>query len=193
MRSFGYSGFRLRDRSRIYISNYEDDLLIMCQVECVDGVKNIEDIAAVERVDCIQMGPLDLSSVSLGYLRDPGNEKVMEVTNAAEKSTLKMKPVDGGAYLSGVAMPHDSRENLVSRGYHMVLGAIDIAMFRKAAVEDVNKFKMSFVKGSDDDDDDNDQKDGEDLLSYLCNTVRRSWMNRDNSSNSIIARRKSQK
>ncbi|KAF3672604.1 putative N6-adenosine-methyltransferase MT-A70-like, partial [Capsicum annuum] len=158
MRSFGYSGFGLRDRSRIYISNYEDDLLIMCQVECVDGVKNIEDIAAVERVDCIQMGPLDLSSVSLGYLRDPGNEKVMEVTNAAEKSTLKMKPVDGGAYLSGVAMPHDSRENLVSRGYHMVLGAIDIAMFRKAAVEDVNKFKMSFVKGSDDDDDDNDQK-----------------------------------
>ncbi|PHU24004.1 hypothetical protein BC332_09111 [Capsicum chinense] len=50
-----------------------------------------------------------MTLLSLGYLRDPGNEKVMEVTNAAEKSTLKMKPVDGGAYLSGVAMPHDKR------------------------------------------------------------------------------------
>ncbi|MCD7462516.1 hypothetical protein HAX54_048694 [Datura stramonium] len=143
-----------------YLSNYEDDLLIMCQVECVDGVKKIEEIAAVEGVDCIQMGPLDLSA-SLGYLWDPGNKKVKEMMNAAEKGVLKKKPVDGGAYLSGFAMPHDSPENLKSRGYHMVSGAVDIGMFRNAAVEDVKKFKMSLVEGSEDESDQKDHKDGE--------------------------------
>ncbi|MCD7462517.1 hypothetical protein HAX54_048695 [Datura stramonium] len=110
-------------------------------------VKKIEEIAAVDGVGCIQMGPLDLSA-SLEYLWDPGNKKVKEMMNAAEKLVFKKKPVEGGAYLSGFAMPHDSPENLKSRGYHMVSGAVDIGMFRNAAVEDVKKFKMSSVEGS---------------------------------------------
>ncbi|KAK4349708.1 hypothetical protein RND71_032463 [Anisodus tanguticus] len=142
-----------------YLSNYADDLLIMCQVECVDGVKKIEEIAAVDGVDCIQMGPLDLSA-SLGYLWDPGNKKVKEMMNVAEKGVLKSAPGDGGgAYLSGFAMPFDGPEKLKSRGYHMVSGAVDIGMFRNAAVEDVNKFKMSLVEGCDGDQ--KDSKDGE--------------------------------
>ncbi|OIT04035.1 PREDICTED: uncharacterized protein LOC109224875 [Nicotiana attenuata] len=143
-----------------YLSNYSDDLLIMCQVECTDGVKNIKDIAAVEGVDCIQMGPLDLSA-SLGYLWDPGHKKVREVLSAAEKGVLKRAPAEGGAYLSGFAMPHDGPEKLKSRGYHMVSGAVDIGLFRNAAVEDVKKFKMSVVDGFEDDSDEKDRKDGE--------------------------------
>ncbi|CAN4075867.1 unnamed protein product [Withania somnifera] len=143
-----------------YLSNYEEELLIMCQVECVDGVKKIEEIAAVEGVDCIQMGPLDLSA-SLGYLWDPGNKKVKEMMKEAEKGVLKKKVIDGGAYLSGFAMPHDSPENLKSRGYHMVSGAVDIGMFRNAAVDDVKKFKMNLVDGFEADDDGKDRKDGE--------------------------------
>ncbi|XP_059309286.1 uncharacterized protein LOC132060317 isoform X1 [Lycium ferocissimum] len=140
-----------------YLSNYADELLIMCQVECADGVKKIEEIAGVDGVDCIQMGPLDLSA-SLGYLWDPGNKKVREMMNVAEKGVLKRVPGDGGAYLSGFAMPFDGPEKLKSRGYHMVSGAVDIGMFRSAAVEDVKKFKMSLVDG---DDDEKDCKDGE--------------------------------
>ncbi|GFS44465.1 phosphoenolpyruvate carboxylase family protein [Actinidia rufa] len=129
-----------------YLSNYEDELLIMCQVECEDGVKKIDEIAAVDGVDCVQMGPLDLSA-SMGYLWDPGNKKVRAVLRAAEKAVLGTK---GGAYLSGFAMPHDSPEDLRLRGYHMVSGAVDVALFRSAAVEDVKKFKMSSTGGSDD-------------------------------------------
>ncbi|GKC84518.1 N6-adenosine-methyltransferase MT-A70-like protein, partial [Tanacetum coccineum] len=35
-----------------YLSNCEDELLIMCQVESEEGVKKIEEIAAVDDVDC---------------------------------------------------------------------------------------------------------------------------------------------
>ncbi|KAL4651307.1 hypothetical protein ACB092_01G150400 [Castanea dentata] len=58
-----------------YINNYEKELLIMCQVESVEAVKNIKEIATIEGVDCVMMGPFDLS-VSMGWSRDPVNEKV---------------------------------------------------------------------------------------------------------------------
>lgn len=40
------------------------------QIETQQAVDNIKDIAAVDGVDCIQMGPLDLRS-DLGLLRIP--------------------------------------------------------------------------------------------------------------------------
>lgn len=132
-----------------YLSNYADDLLIMCQVESEEAVKKAEEIAAVDGVDCIQMGPLDLSA-SMGYLWDPGHKKVREMMRVAEKAVLGSNPSDGGAYLAGFAMPHDGPTNLKSRGYHMVSGSVDVGLFRSAAVEDVNKFKMSLIQGSDD-------------------------------------------
>ncbi|XP_077234366.1 phosphoenolpyruvate carboxylase family protein [Tasmannia lanceolata] len=119
-----------------YLSNYMEDLLIMCQVESEEGVEKIEEIAAVDGVDCIQMGPLDLSG-SMGYLWDPGNKKVKEVLHEAEKAVLKKK----GAVLGGFAMAHDSPMELKMRGYQMVSGAVDIGLFRSAVVEDVKKFK----------------------------------------------------
>lgn len=137
-----------------YLSNYEEDLLIMCQVESVEGVEKIEEIAAVDGVDCIQMGPLDLSA-SVGYLWDPGHKKVREVMRKAEKAVLAK---NSGAYLAGFAMPHDRPEDLRLRGYHMVSGAVDTGMFRSAAVQDVNKFKTSLAA---EDDGEEDRKDGD--------------------------------
>ncbi|KAF6136215.1 hypothetical protein GIB67_036893 [Kingdonia uniflora] len=147
-----------------YLSNYEEELLIMCQVESEEGVKKIEEIAVVDGVDCIQMGPLDLSA-SLGYLWDPGNKKVKEVMRAAEKGVLgttKKKKHGGeggsGAYLAGFAMPHDSPDQLRTRGYHMVSGAVDLGLFRTAAVEDVKRFQLG-LKGSDEEQEGKDKDD----------------------------------
>ena len=136
-----------------YLSNYADELLIMCQVESEDGVKRVEEIAAVDGVDCVQMGPLDLSA-SMGYLWDPGHKKVKEMLRKAEKAVLgtttDVGAGKGGAFLAGFAMPHDPPEQMRSRGYHMVSGAVDVGLFRDAAVEDVRRFKTSLIDGTDD-------------------------------------------
>ncbi|KAM1626536.1 hypothetical protein ACFXTN_013526 [Malus domestica] len=137
---------------------YEDQLLIMCQVESEEGVKHAEDIAAVDGVDCIQMGPLDLSA-SMGYLWDPANKKVRKMMEKAEKAVLGSDPKGGGAYLAGFAMPHDGPRDLGTRGYHMVSGAVDVGLFRSAAVEDVKRFKMSLMDGADDERE--DEKDAD--------------------------------
>ncbi|KAF3966166.1 hypothetical protein ACB098_01G135200 [Castanea mollissima] len=137
-----------------YLSNYEDELLIMCQVESVEGVKHVDEIAAVDGVDCVQMGPLDLSA-SMGYLWDPGNKKVKDMLRVAERAVLNSEGGNGGAYLSGFALPYDGPDDLRKRGYHMVSGAVDVALFRSAAVEDVKKFKMALATdGSDDEQED---------------------------------------
>lgn len=57
-----------------YLTRCEDDLLIMCQLESQQAVENIIEIAAVDGVDCIQMGPLDLRS-DMGLLRVPDDKR----------------------------------------------------------------------------------------------------------------------
>ncbi|KAI6701948.1 hypothetical protein NL676_011084 [Syzygium grande] len=138
-----------------YLSNCEEELLVMCQVESQQSVRNVEQIAAVDGVDCIQMGPLDLSA-SMGYLWDPGNKKVRETMRAAEKGVLGC----GQAYLAGFAMPFDSPDDLRKRGYHMVSGGVDVGLFRNAAVEDVKRFRMGLEGQSSDSD--GERVDGKD-------------------------------
>lgn len=128
-----------------YLSNYEEELLIMCQVESEEGVKKIDEISEVDGVDCIQMGPLDLSA-SMGYLWDPGNKKIRDLMKVAEKAVKK-----SGTYLGGFAMPHDSPLHLRERGYHMVSGAVDIGLFRTAALHDVNNFNITTLEEDVDD------------------------------------------
>ncbi|XP_057737348.1 uncharacterized protein LOC130954608 [Arachis stenosperma] len=143
-----------------YLGSYQEELLIMCQVESVEGVKNVGEISAVDGVDCIQMGPLDLSA-SMGYLWDPGNRKVRQLMREAEAKILKSRSGGGvgvGTYLSGFAMPHDGPGDLKSRGYHMVSGAVDVGLFRSAAVEDVKKFRLSLI----DEDHDSEEEEGKD-------------------------------
>jgi 2-keto-3-deoxy-L-rhamnonate aldolase RhmA len=124
-----------------YLGNYEDKLLIMCQVESEEGVENAEEIAAVDGVDCVQIGPRDLS-FSMGYMGDMGNNKLRETMRVAEKAVLG----GGGTYLAGIASPFDRPDDLRRRGYHMVAGGVDVGLFRSATVEDVKRFKMGLME-----------------------------------------------
>ncbi|KAI3977699.1 hypothetical protein MKX01_009584 [Papaver californicum] len=148
-----------------YLTNYEDELLIMCQVESEEGVKKIEEIAKVDGVDCVQMGPLDLSA-SLGYLWDPGHKKVREMMRIAEKGVLGAKKKGGddnvaGVYLGGFAMAHDKPEQLRSRGSHMISGGVDLGFFRNVVVEDVKRFKAGLSTDNVDDEEGDSDKDKE--------------------------------
>lgn len=130
-----------------------------------DGAKKAEEIASVDGVDCIQLGPLDLSA-SMGMLWDPGNKKVREMMRKVERAVLGTDPAQGGAHLAGFAMPHDGPLELGKRGYHMVSGAVDVGLFRAAAVEDVGRFKMGLLKGENEDDSDEDVKEDPDVEKY---------------------------
>jgi 2-keto-3-deoxy-L-rhamnonate aldolase RhmA len=50
-----------------YVTGSNEDLIIMIQIEHIDGVKNIDSILAVPGIDSIFIGPYDLSS-SMGLM-----------------------------------------------------------------------------------------------------------------------------
>ncbi|XP_038988033.1 2-keto-3-deoxy-L-rhamnonate aldolase-like [Phoenix dactylifera] len=141
-----------------YLARADEELLVMCQVETAAGLAEIEAIAGVEGVDVVQMEPLDLST-SMGYLWDPRNRKVRDAMKEAERKVLgmrnKLSAAEGdgagerGPYFGGggggLAMPHDRAENMKIRGYHMVTGAVDVGIFRQAAVEDVRRWRSAEV------------------------------------------------
>ncbi|XP_020684168.1 uncharacterized protein LOC110100826 [Dendrobium catenatum] len=144
-----------------YLTCCEEDLLIMCQIESVTAASNIVAIAAVDGVDCLQMGPLDLSA-SMGYLCDPGNRKVRAMLREVERTVLALrkagKEMASTPYLSGFAMPFDPPGDMKMRGYHMVAGAVDVGMFRKAAVEDVMRFRLTEAEIGQEDGDDDEER-----------------------------------
>jgi len=127
------SGYGLDDS---YLSRCENDTLIVCQVETAAAIAQVEAIAAVDGVDVVHTGPHDLAA-SMGYMGDLDNGEVRAKLREAETKVLGSHM----AYLGGPAMPNDPPEQLRLRGYQMVVGAKDIALFRNAAVDRVKRFK----------------------------------------------------
>lgn len=58
-----------------YVGSANEDLLLVIQVETAEGLANIDEIAAVEGVDAIYIGPGDLS-VSIGAIGPENRDKL---------------------------------------------------------------------------------------------------------------------
>ena len=77
-RAHGY-GMSFQD----YVSRVNDELAIILQVEHIEGVQNIESIAAVPGIDAILVGPFDLSGSMnlLGQITHPEVQAAIETVN----------------------------------------------------------------------------------------------------------------
>jgi 2-dehydro-3-deoxyglucarate aldolase len=105
----GIRGFSVSQRNNRYgtIPDYfktiNDNIAVLVQIESRAGVDAVDAIAAVEGVDCVFVGPGDLSA-ALGHLGNPGHPEVQEVmahlikrTVAAGKSAGILAPVEADA------------------------------------------------------------------------------------------------
>lgn len=72
-----------------YMASANQTLLTMVQIETRDGVANVEEIAAVDGVDLLFIGPNDLAQSLLGYTPARGDEP--EFTEAVEKIVAAAK------------------------------------------------------------------------------------------------------
>lgn len=82
-RAAGY-GYRIPD----YLSKANDTLVLAIQVETAEGLANIEEIAAVDGVDLIFIGPGDLS-VSIDAMGPKGQEKLDMAIETITAAALK--------------------------------------------------------------------------------------------------------
>ena len=97
-----YRNFNLKE----YTDHYNRETVIAVQIETPQAVDNIEEIAAVNGLDVLFVGPSDLS-MRLGCpsdLKDPRYLEAQEkVSNSAEKNGLAWgRPTTGGDDLKGL-------------------------------------------------------------------------------------------
>jgi 4-hydroxy-2-oxoheptanedioate aldolase len=67
---------------------------VIAQIETVDGIKNADEIINAEGVDCIFLGPTDLS-VALGVPGQSKHEKVLDLITELTKKTVAAGKVAG--------------------------------------------------------------------------------------------------
>jgi 2-keto-3-deoxy-L-rhamnonate aldolase RhmA len=104
------------------------NVVIMCQIESVTAVENVEEIAAVEGVDVLFMGPVDLSA-SMGIMGQTDHPDLIAMRARAEKAIKA-----AGKWMGGLAVKGDSVQAMKERGYDIVTGVSDVSLLRDGAL-----------------------------------------------------------
>lgn len=113
-----------------YGSWANEELLLIAQIEQAAAVDNIEEIAGVDGIDMLFIGPNDLAG-SMDRFEDLGNPEVMACVAEAER-----RIVSSGKMLGGFPLPgYSSDRDLEEKGYRFFARHSDIWLFRTAAAE----------------------------------------------------------
>jgi 4-hydroxy-2-oxoheptanedioate aldolase len=119
--------------TKSYMRQCLEDLLVIMQVETPEGIDAIDEIANVDGVDMIFIGPLDLSC-SLGKVGQLDDVMVQRLLHHAEQ-----KVKNSGCLLGGFRPPGRSLEEMFGpAGYSLVCGSVDLGLIREAARQDMN-------------------------------------------------------
>jgi len=109
-----------------YLADDGAELLICLMIESAKGVENAADIAAVEGVDVVQLGPFDLT-YDMGIPGQFEHPDFLEALAAVESATLAAGKILGGMSLPGLPM-----ESVLERGYRFITTGADVPMFSEA-------------------------------------------------------------
>lgn len=127
-----------------YVERAAKDLLVICQIETAGAVRNASEIAAVEGVDMLFLGPFDLSA-ALGRMGEPDHP---EVRNRIEQVEQAAKAA--GKHLGGIPTPGRTAEALFAAGYDLVLADFDVLLLRDAARSSVARLHAAMAPETED-------------------------------------------
>lgn len=114
--------------SEAYLNEIDEALLVIGQIESRKGVEEVEAIAAVDGLDMLFVGPVDLSG-DIGLLGQVDHAEVQALVARVERATKA-----AGKLLGSIATPERSPEALFAAGYDLVVGDSDVGLLRDAAL-----------------------------------------------------------
>lgn len=114
-----------------YVRQAEKHLLVIAMIESRQGLESLEDIAAVDGIDMLFLGPLDLTG-DYGTYGDLQSEELRTVMQQAEQRILA-----SGRLLGGAALHPDDIGAMFARGYALVTSASDTGLLVSAAANAV--------------------------------------------------------
>lgn len=119
-----------------YLKKANDEICVLVQLETGNALQNLEEIAQVEGVDGVFIGPSDLAA-SLGHLGNPGHP---DVQNAIQEAIEKLNKLGkaGGILTTDIA----AARKYLEWGFTFVASALDIQLLMgglKNALHEVTK------------------------------------------------------
>ncbi|PLW75321.1 HpcH/HpaI aldolase family protein [Cohaesibacter celericrescens] len=110
-----------------YLHSSNDELFLIAQIEHKDAIPNIEEIAAVDGIDMLFIGPNDLAG-TIGLLEQLGEDAAEELSATAEARITAT-----GKLMGTVGRPRWTFGELKDRGHSLLIGPGDIGLFMSAA------------------------------------------------------------
>ncbi len=110
-----------------YTETASENLFLICQIETVHAMDNLEEILAVDGVDSVFFGPSDLSA-SFGRPGDAQGEMVTELILRARD-----RAAASGKFVGALAADDEQARKFLSAGFDYVNVAIDAALLFRAA------------------------------------------------------------
>lgn len=125
---------------RDYVKRADEALLVICQIESGAAVQNAAEIAAVDGVDMLFIGPFDLSA-NLGHLGEPDHGAVRSAIASVEEAAKA-----AGCLLGAIPTPGRSVEDLLAAGYDLILADADTMLLRDGARRSVARLREAFKR-----------------------------------------------
>jgi len=111
-----------------YLASAQNELCIIVQIETIEGMKNLEQIAAVDGVDAVFIGPADLAA-SMGHI---GNAQHTEVQAAIEDGFRRLRAI--GKPAGYLTLNEAEAQKRLAEGVEMVGIATDTSIITRSAV-----------------------------------------------------------
>lgn len=128
------------NRTKDYLTQANDEVCVIVQIETLAGLENIDDIVKVDGVDAVFIGPSDLSA-AMGYIGNPGHPKVVSAIENA------FKTIQAAGKQAGVlAVTKDLVEKYVAAGARFIGVGVDAALLANAT----RQLAAQFIDVSDD-------------------------------------------
>ena len=114
-----------------YAARANEDTLVICQIESALALESVEEIAAVDGVDMLFIGPFDLSA-SMGHLGQPDHPEVRREIDRVEAVAKGC-----GKLLGAIPTGERDAASLYRDGYDLVLADGDLGLLRDSALASV--------------------------------------------------------
>ena len=123
-----------------YRAAWPKELLLICQIETEEAIENIDEIAAVEGVDMLFLGPSDVSA-SVGHMLDMSHPEVSNLINKAERNLRRTSKL-----LGTVTRPGQTVNWTFERGYDFIIAGADTKLLGSSAEAQVGAFRSKLPK-----------------------------------------------
>ncbi|WP_319416022.1 aldolase/citrate lyase family protein [Marispirochaeta aestuarii] len=121
-----------------YFKKANREVMIFIAIESKKGYENIDEILAVEELDGVFIGPVDLAT-NLGYLGNPGNPEVQKIIEEIEE-----KVIASGKILMGIGNDWSTVQKKFDKGAQIVICMSDTTSLGTLARSYVGKFKEQY-------------------------------------------------